>query len=1226
MKTTWNWALIAVFAMGCVPDNEDTTNDGDGDSAVDSMVGRLVDSGASDAAPVDASETRDGTANVDAGSPDQFVEPDMGCTTPMAETCNERDDDCDGIVDEGFIAGQPCFAGIGPCEAEGVWECTQSGVTRCNAVAREPTAEVCNNLDDDCDGSTDEDYDGVGDPCEFAEAECVSAGQIVCTADGNETYCNAEPIVIGDELCDERDNDCDGLVDEGIDEGALCELGVGQCRRGGFVECGEDGSVTCTAIPGQPREEACDGFDNDCDEVVDEDFGRAPCINGDGACAVEGVEICDIEGTVICDAVPLEPSSEFCNAIDDDCDGETDEVYPDLGQACTVGQGICTREGVYQCDANDGGGGLVFDGIRQNIPVAELTGAGGFVECWRGAFNGNDAIDEILAACGDDIWLLGCSPADADVLTLGAMGERAEILTDVGRDRAGVHNHNGVDWYYSPTYSWGFAPEGAGVTRSSCDTSRVQSELRMCWHTSNNRVSSGYRCGDNFLNGNGNWHRVIYMRPDGPGQVCSIEPGEPADAEACNQLDDDCDGVTDEGVPGADERCEDIELELCQVGRTACTADGEIECTAVDIEPSREFCNGEDDDCDGSVDEAYPDLGQACTSGVGICSREGIVECSGQGQGGQLEFEGVRQNVPVAELAESDFEVCWSGLYNQSADLAVIQAACGEGVWAMGCRPAGNPNLTVAALGRRTEILTDVGQGANAVHNHNGVDWYYTPNRSWGFAPAGAGVARNRCDTNQELGAQRMCWHTTNNRVTSGYRCGGNTNVANWERLILHRPDGPGDVCSAEPGPPDDTESCNTLDDDCDGVADEEVPGTGERCEDEALELALCQVPRTACNAEGGIICAATDIEPGHEFCNGEDDDCDGATDEDYPDLGEVCEDGEGICRAEGRYECSPEGRAGGLQFAGIRQNVPEMEILGGGFELCWSGLYGGSEPMAGILEACNEGILLLGCRPNNNPNLTLAAMGERAEILTDLGRERAAVHNHNGVDWYYSPSYSWGFVPEGTGVARNSCDTSRVQSELRMCWHSSNNRITSGYRCGNNFLNGNNGWQRLIYHRPDGPGMICTAEANEPGEEACNTLDDDCDGIIDEGFAAQVCEPPEPEGDAGIPEEDAGLPEEDAGLPEEDAGVPEEDAAAPAEDAAVPEEDAAAPAEDTAAPEEDAAVPEEDAAVPEDDAALEEDAAVAPEEDAALEEDAAVDDENNPAPPPVPPPVPVNP
>jgi hypothetical protein len=486
-----------------------------------------------------------------------------------------------------------------------------------------------------------------------------------------------------------------------------------------------------------------------------------------------------------------------------------------------------------------------------------------------------------------------------------------------------------------------------------------------------------------------------------------------------------------------------------------------------------------------------------------------VVQCSGDGGGGGLEFEGVRLNVPLAEFTDGGFEVCWSGRFNQSNEIAPILAACGEGVLAMGCRPVGNANLTVAAMGQRAEVLTDVGPGINAVHNHNGVSWYFHNSRSWGFAPAGQGVNRNSCDTSQVAREQRMCWHTNAGRVTAGYRCGANTNVGNWERMILHRPDGPGAVCSAEPGDPEEAEACNTLDDDCDGTIDEEVPGTDERCE--GVDLEVCQVPRTACDAEGGIICAATDIEPGYEFCNGEDDDCDGTVDEEYPDLGEACAVGEGECRGEGIYECAADGRAGGLQFEGIRQNIAEAEVLGGGFEMCWSGLYGGSADINVILAACNEGILLLGCRPVNQPNLTLAAMGQRAEILTDLGRQRDGVHNHNGVDWYYSPVHSWGFVAQGTGVSRNSCDTSRVQSELRMCWHTSNNRISSGYRCGNTFLNGNNGWQRLVYHRPDGPGMVCGAEPTEPAEEVCNALDDDCDGDTDEGFP-EMCMPPEPE------------------------------------------------------------------------------------------------------------------
>jgi hypothetical protein len=67
-------------------------------------------------------------------------------------------------------------------------------------------------------------------------------------------------------------------------------------------------------------------------------------------------------------------------------------------------------------------------------------------------------------------------------------------------------------------------------------------------------------------------------------------------------------------------------------------------------------------------------------------------------------------------------------------------------------------------------------------------------------------------------------------------------------------------------------------------------------------------------------------------------------------------------------------------------------------------------------------------------------------------------------VEWYYNNSYSLGFAPEGNAVSRNSCDTQAGNGHLRMCWHSGGDAMNSGYRCGNNFLNGNNAWERKIW------------------------------------------------------------------------------------------------------------------------------------------------------------------
>ncbi len=1078
----------AALVVGCVPAGNN--DDGDGDGEDGGVMAR--DRGARDDAEariIDASPTR-----VDAEA-----EP---CEPTGDDVCNGLDDDCDGVADEGYGVGGECSVGEGACAATGVRICEGGGAV-CDAVAGDPAAETCNGADDDCDGAVDEGYD-VGVACSINEAECVSRGEMVCNAGGDGTVCGAAPIVVQDELCNAADDDCDGSIDEGIVLGELCEVGEGLCRRGGFTECAEDGQVICSGRAGPPGEEACNGFDDDCDGVPDEDFGGEPCSAGIGGCLREGFRVCTEAGDLACNVTAGEPRAEVCNDIDDDCDGTVDEGYAELlGEPCTVGLGVCARESIYQCDPEGRGGGYAFEGIRQNVPLEEIVD-GGFEECFSGTFNGRENIAQILENCSEGVLLLGCMPNGAEALTLAAMGERGEVLTDVGNGNAAVHNHNGVDWYFNDSHSWGFAPEGVGVSRNSCDTNNMQPELRMCWHTSAGGLSSGYRCGNQFLNGNAGWTRVVYHKPDGPGVICDVAEGEPAGPDACNGQDDDCDGLTDEETPGLGEPCEGIELEVCQAAQIGCTAAGEIECVAVPTEPQEEFCNDYDDDCDGTVDEDFA-LGEACAVGVGACTREGVTVCDDLGGvgGGRLAFEGIRQDVPFDELRAAGFEPCWQGTYGERAPaVAQILEQCDGEQLLLGCGPIAADSLQLAATGERAEVLTDVGNVQNAVHSHNGVDWYFNDSYSWGFTGEGDGVSRNSCDTAQVRPELRMCWHTSAGTMSTGYRCGATT-VSNgtFRRVIWQRAGGPGSVCSVEPGEPE-VEACNNLDDDCDEAIDEEIPGTGEVCDE--VELAACQAGLTACVDGAGIECVAVDLEPGIEFCNAIDDDCDGTVDEDFAELGEPCVEGVGICANEGTYACQQfEGGAGGggagLPFVGIQQNVPLADIEGQGFEQCWAGLYGGNEPIAPILEACGEGVLMLGCRPVGADALTLAAAGLRDEVLTDVGVGNV-VHNHNGVDWYFNAGQSWGFAGEGDGVSRNSCDTANVRPELRMCWHTSNGNVTSGYRCGGTFLNGNNGWERVIYQRPDGPGMVCSAQAGEPLEaEVCNGDDDDCDGVTDE-------------------------------------------------------------------------------------------------------------------------------
>jgi uncharacterized repeat protein (TIGR01451 family) len=90
-----------------------------------------------------------------------------------------------------------------------------------------------------------------------------------------------------------------------------------------------DASHTCVCVPTGP-ELACDGKDDDCNGVIDDGLAGVACSAGEGRCQSEGASVCGAGGEVICDAVPSEPIAELCdNAEDDDCDGATDAADSD---------------------------------------------------------------------------------------------------------------------------------------------------------------------------------------------------------------------------------------------------------------------------------------------------------------------------------------------------------------------------------------------------------------------------------------------------------------------------------------------------------------------------------------------------------------------------------------------------------------------------------------------------------------------------------------------------------------------------------------------------------------------------------------------------------------------------------------------------------------------------------------------------------------------------------
>ena len=814
-------------------------------------------------------------------------DPDLDTANPSGTCTWYADADADGY-------GDPDAPATGTCgeDPEGYVD-NDLDCDDHDATINPDGVELCNGLDDDCDGSADEDAedaetflldadgDGYGDPagtvvaCEAPDGFVDADAGEDCDDDDPETHPDAP------ERCDGVDNDCDGEVDEELQElwyadadgdgwgnadSTLdsCDPGAGWVTGAG--DCDDSDS---TVHP--EAEEVCNGVDDDCDGDIDEELDTPwyQDADGDGFGDPE-VEImsCDpgtgwVENAEDCDDAnsSIHPDTqEICDALDNDCDGLVDDQDDSV-------TGLIT----WYLDAD--GDGFGADG--STAEACELPS--GYAEY------GGDCDD------GDAAYNPGASEVDctdpADYNCDGSTG----YADDDGDGWAACEDCDDSDAAISPD-----AEELCNNVDDDCDGDIDEDDASdaITWYL--DADGDGY--GDSATTTAACDQPTGYV---GSAYATDCDDGDasisPVDPELCDGVDNDCDGSTDEGLLGTYHADTDADGYGDATSTTeACSApsgyvEDDTDCDDGDsaVNPgASEICDEADNDCDGLVDDDDSAVGGTTTW---------YVDYDGDGFGGSLLSTSACEQPSgyVADATDCDdseasaypggTEVC-DGADNDCDGTTDEDDATDASTWyadadSDGHGDAGTAAVACDAPSGHVADATDCDDGDDAVNPDaqetcDGIDNDCdgaTDDDDDDYVGAGTWYADSDGDGYGDATSTTTACSTPSGYVADATDCD----------------DGDGAV---NPGA---SEICDSVDNDCDGLVDDDdssVTGTTTWYIDyDGDGYGGSRMSTSACVQPSSYVADPTDCDdsdastyPGaDELCDGADNDCDGSTDED---------------------------------------------------------------------------------------------------------------------------------------------------------------------------------------------------------------------------------------------------------------------------------------------------------------------------------------------------------